>query len=109
MTTGTFSQPRVRRIVRVSVKPSMPGISTSESTRSTGSPVSRAAPSRPSTAVVHVVAGALEDHPLQLADADRVLDDEHARLGRSLVRRGGEPAPACACAGTGAAAVPDAS
>ena len=65
----------------------MPGISTSDRTRSAGSSPQ---PGRAVGAVDgggHVVAGGFEDRPLELADADRVLDDEHPRPALRPARR----------------------
>ena len=101
ITTGTSSQPRVRRMVRVSVNPSMPGISTSESTRSTGVPAEPAGAVQAVDGGDDVVAGALEDHPLQLAHPDGVLDDQHARLAGDRAGAAAGRTPACAATGAG--------
>ena len=87
-------------MVRTRPKPSRPGISTSESSRSTGD-ARRPHPGHPVEAVhggLDLVAGLLQDHPLELAHADGVLHDEHlgpgprgAATARAGDATGGDP------------------
>ena len=79
-TTGRLRHRASLRMARVKPSPSMPSISMSVRTRSTrrlGAAVRGRR--RPSAGGADLVAGALEDRPLELADGEGVVDDEDPR------------------------------